>query len=337
MKILFIFIVFLQGCSIPYLAHVSKGQLQILNQRKKIEKVLEEGKLTPKQKNKLKTILDIKDFATKKLHLSSGDNYTHFVDLKRENLAYNLVVCPKDALKPYTWWFPFSGRVEYLGFFEKEYALETQKEYAEDGYDTYLRGVSAYSTLGWFNDPIFSTMLKYSEESLANLIIHELTHGTIYKKGDTVFNEGVATFIGNKGTLEFIASKHGRFSRIFRKALANQYDELLFSKFIDKEIKNLNLFYKDCIHKYCNREKEFQNIKKRFKKIKFKTDSYDYFKKLPLNNAVLIGFGQYQQGLEILEEVWVKNKKDLRQTIEFLKRVQDEDDPMKFLRNWSNK
>lgn len=339
MRILFLCLVFLQGgCSLHYIAHVSRGQMQLMKGREKIEEVIQKDDLTAQQKLKLKFVLEVRKYAIESLGLSASQSYTQFVDIKRDVVAYNLVVCPKDHLKPYDWWFPFIGNVEYLGFFDKKYALETQKEYEEEGYDTYLRGVSAYSTLGWFDDAVFSTMLKYDEGSLANIIIHELTHATIYKKGDTAFNEGVATFVGNKGSLAFLIQTFEKKSKIVKRTKDLDYDELLFSKFIDRSLNELNRYYQSLVSsevKIKKREDEFVKIKRNFLKLKlqFKTHAYDYFEKLSLNNAILISFAQYQKDLNIFEKVWIKQKKDIKRMVEFLKKIQDEDEPMGYLKD----
>ncbi|MBI2645717.1 MAG: aminopeptidase [Deltaproteobacteria bacterium] len=326
----------LEGCSLPYLAHVSRGQIQIINRRQKIEEAIQKGKVSDAQKKKLELVLEVRTYAIEKLKLKASENYTKYVDLKRDSVAYNLVVCPKDSLNPYTWWFPFVGRVAYLGFFDKEYALKTKKEFEEDGYDTYLRGVSAYSTLGWFDDPVFSTMLSFRDETLANVIIHELTHGTIYRKGDTPFNEGVATFVGNKGALEFLKEKYGAHSQPYQSALEAQADDLLFSAFISEQRKKLDAYYGSSQswvgdpseEKVLKREGEFLKIKKNFQKLKlsFKTSSYLYFDRLPLNNAIFVAFGQYYEDLSLFEKVWEKHNYDLLKTIDFFKQRTSDDE-----------
>lgn len=327
MRILLFFVgvlFFLEGCSLPYLAHVSRGQIQILNRRQKIEEAIQKGQLTSEQKRKLNLILDVRKYAFETLKLKESESYTKYVDLDRDAVAYNLVVCPKDRLDSYTWWFPFVGRVAYLGFFDKEYALKTKKEFEEEGYDAHLRGVSAYSTLGWFDDPVFSTMLSFRDETLANVIIHELTHGTIYRKGDTPFNEGVATFIGNKGALEFLKEKYGARSQPYQGALDAQADDLLFSAFISQWIKKLEAYYasdQSSEEKVLKREGEFLKIKGDFQKLKpkLKTSSYFYFDRLPLNNAVFVAFGQYYEDLSLFEKVWEKHHRNLLEAIEFFK------------------
>ena len=328
---------FLQGCSLTYLAHVTTGQLRILEKKEAIQDVIRQKKLPPEKISKLRLIEDIRKFAFQQLGLSENKNYTEYVELDRDVVAFNLVVCPKDSLIPHSWWFPFAGRLSYLGFFNKHYALELQKEYDEEGYDTYLRGTSAYSTLGWFDDPVFSTMLAYSEEMLTNLILHELTHATIYKSGQTEFNEGAATFIGNRGAIAFLITKYGRNSFQHLEAVKGQHDDVIFSQFLRRAREKLKRYYEQPVSraaKIQRREKLFEDIKTEFRKIRagFKTEAYAYFEGLPLNNAVIAGFGQYYHDLELFEKVWLRQNKDFKKTVKILKQAETREDPFEYLR-----
>src|SRR3989338_4191590 len=318
----------MSGCGFPYLVHVTKGQLQLMHQRQNIREELEEGTVSFEQKKKLQLVLEVRRYALETLKLEGEQNYIKYVHLERDSVAYNLVVCPKDRLEPYRWWFPFVGSVEYLGFFDKDYALENKKEYEEEGYDVYARGASAYSTLGWFSDPVFSTMLKFSDATLSNIIIHELTHATIYRKGETSYNEGVATFIGNRGSKDFLIQKYGANSKEYVEAKNSEEDDFLFSQFMKGARKDLEAFYQKPLtkeDKIQGREKIFLKIKSDFLalKPKFKTNAYAYFDKLTLNNAVIIAFGQYYQDLSRFEKIWEENGKSLPRTIEFLSKIKD--------------
>lgn len=330
------------GCS--YLAHVTKGQIAIMNKAEPISSVLKQGRLSSADQEKLKLILEIRDFSSKALGLTPDGSYLEYVDLsklRRDAVAYNLVVCPKDRLEPHTWWFPFIGRIGYLGFFDREYAFETKKEYEEEGYDTYLRAVSAYSTLGWFDDPIFSSMLSFRQDQLANLIIHELTHATIYKSGDTLFNEGIATFIGNKGSIAFMVQKYGEQSKQRRDALDAQHDDLLFSKYIEKAKKRLDQFYSQPLtkeEKVERREKEFHLLRNDFIKLKaaFKTKDYEGFERIIFNNAVFAGLEQYYGDLSLYEKIWEIHHRRFVVMIDIFKRAEAEEDSIGYLKKIAN-
>lgn len=323
-KIILIFCLpFLTSCSIRYLAHVTKGQIQLMTSRQNIQEAIDEQKFTPEEVQKLSLVLDVRQFGIDTLGLEKTKSYEKVVQLNRPYVAYNIVVCPKDKLEPVSWSFPFAGSVAYLGFFDLDYAKEYQKDYEAENYDVYLRGVSAYSTLGWFDDPLFSSMLQYREDTLANLILHEMAHATVYVGGNTEFNEGMATFIGNQGALDYFEKKHGKNSKFYKNARASQEDEILFSGFIQKAKQKLTQFYtltsKDMVLQ--KRKQVFQDIQREFKeeispKLKI---SYQGFLDLPLNNAVMVGLGQYVSQLDLFQKIWLKNGKNLKKMILYLK------------------
>ncbi len=314
-----------------------------MNKTEPISVVIKRGGLSQAEQEKLRLILEIRDFSSNALKLSLDGSYLEYVDLsklRRDAVAYNLVVCPKDRLEPHLWWFPFIGNIGYLGFFDKEYAFETKREYEEKGYDTYLRSVSAYSTLGWFNDPIFSSMLSFREDQLANLIIHELTHVTIYKSGDTLFNEGVATFIGNKGSIGFMVQKYGKNSKQHLASLHAEHDDLLFSGYIEKAKSRLQKFYNGPLsenEKIQKREREFEALKNDFLKLKpsFKTHDYDGFQNIRFNNAVFAGLEQYYGDLSLFEKIWKKHHGNTAVMVQLFKKAQDEKDPIAYLKSES--
>ena len=149
----------------------------------------------------------------------------------------------RTASNYYHWNFPITGKVTYKSFFTKEGALKEKRFLEGKGYDTFVQQAGAYSTLGWLKDPIFSSMLRWDEATLANLILHEMTHTTIYFKGQTDFNEQMATFVGNRGAIDFLTEKYGKGSIEVFEAIYNQEDDLLFSRWIDQACQRLSNFY----------------------------------------------------------------------------------------------
>jgi predicted aminopeptidase len=233
----------------------------------------------------------------------------------------------KDHLQLYVWKFPIIGRVTYKGFFTREDVLKEKKLLEGMGYDTFVHGVGAYSTLGWLKDPIFSSFLDWGEEALANLILHEMAHGTIYFKGETDLNEQMATFIGNRGAIEFLAEKYGPESKEVVEAMRNQEDDLLFSEWIDQACQRLSTYYGREIsrdEKLRGRGEIFQSIKEEFREIKdqLKTDSYKDFEKLDLNNAVLLAYRRYIHRLWKFEILYEQLGRDIRRVVEYFKTIQ---------------
>jgi predicted aminopeptidase len=194
------------GC---YILTQAQGQLRVLLNSERIDTLLADRNVPDQIKLKLLLVREIKAFGEHDLGLKRSSNYESFYDTKGQPITYIVSACRKDRFEPYLWWFPIVGDVPYKGFFHQEDAQEEARALKEEGYDVALGTAAAYSTLGYFPDPILSTMLDYPEEHLVALILHELTHGTIYLPGGTDFNEGLASFVGWQGALEFARMRYG--------------------------------------------------------------------------------------------------------------------------------
>ena len=169
-------------------------------------------------------------------------------------------------------------------------------------------------------------MMKWDQVTLANLILHEMSHATIYFKGETDFNEQLATFIANRGTIDFLIEKYGMGSKEVAEAIHIQEDDLLFSKWMDQVCQRLSNYYAKEIsrdEKLRGREEIFRSIKEEFREIKvqFKTDCYKDFEKKELNNAVLLAYRRYIHRLEKFETLYESMGKDIRKVVEFFKKI----------------
>ena len=191
------------------------GQLTIVWNTKPVEEVLNDKYVPDSIKQKLILISEIKKFAFDSLGINENENYITFFDQKGKPILWVVTACPPFEMKAYEWDFPILGRFSYKGYFNHEKALTEEKKYSTLGYDTDVGEVSAWSTLGWLKDPILSSMLKRKPGSLANLIIHELTHGTLYVKDNVDFNENLASFVGDFGARKFLIQKYGASSKEF--------------------------------------------------------------------------------------------------------------------------
>lgn len=188
---------------------MGKGQLDIVYGARPIEEVLVDNQVADSVKTKLKLILEIRAFAFDKLGLKRNDNYSAFYDQKGKPAIYVVSGCEKFSLTPYRWSYSVLGKMPYKGFFEKAPAEAEKQRLIAEGYDADLGGAAGWSTLGWFPDPVLSQMLNYNEGDLAELIIHELTHGTIFVTDNVEYNENLASFVGIKGAIEFLKLKYG--------------------------------------------------------------------------------------------------------------------------------
>ena len=197
------------ACSPTYVLRAAWEEGKILNRRKPIARIVQDTATDWETRDKLLLVLQARQFAADSLRLNAGNSYTLFSRVESDTLVMVLSAAHKDRFQPYTWWFPIVGRVPYKGFFELEDALAAQRKLEAQGYDTYLRPSAAFSTLGWFNDPLLSTLLRYDRVSLANTVIHEIFHNTFFAPGQAVFNESLANFVGGRGAIEFFCRRDG--------------------------------------------------------------------------------------------------------------------------------
>lgn len=199
---------FLWGCETArFYTQAVKGQLQILSHRQKIEKLLDSLETPSDLKGQLSLTLQIRDFAEEEMDLPAKGNFLSYCDLNRDFVVWNVYATEEFSLDDKTWWYPFVGNLSYRGYFSKQDAQRYANKLRPRGYDVYIGGVDAYSTLGWFHDPVFNTFIDYDETDLAAIIIHELAHKKIFAKGDTDFNEAFATAVEREGVKRWLLAR----------------------------------------------------------------------------------------------------------------------------------
>jgi predicted aminopeptidase len=190
-----------------YLARGAWEETRILERRRAIVDVLADPATPTAVRAKLQIVVDARRFAADSVRLKTGDSFTTYSTLAHDTLVLVLSAAYKDQLKGYSWWFPVVGRVPYKGFFDFAAAQEAARQMDADGFDVYLRPSPAFSTLGWFNDPVLSTTLGSDSIDIANTVIHEVTHNTFYAPSSAVFNESFANFVGARGAAWFFRSR----------------------------------------------------------------------------------------------------------------------------------
>ncbi len=197
----------LAGCAGPaWYAQAISGHLALMNQRVEISEVLAEGKMDPALQRDLKLAMEIRDFAIDQLGLPENDSYTEFVQTGRHAVSWNIVAAPEFSLEAKRWCFIVAGCVSYRGYFDQHKAERFATTLEKKSYDVTISPAIAYSTLGWFDDPLLDTMLQYPDEQLAAVIFHELAHQQLYVKGDTAFNEAYASFVEEAGVRAWLQS-----------------------------------------------------------------------------------------------------------------------------------
>jgi len=238
-------------------------------------------------------VKDIRAFAMNELGLAESRNYTRYVEIDRNYLAAIVSASAKDSFRRYEWNYPVVGKLPYKGFFKIEDARKERDRLEKQGLDVWLRGVDAFSTLGWFKDPLFSYMQNYSTERLAALIIHELVHATVFIKGQAKFNEELAEFIGNKGARIFMEKRYGLDSAEYRQMLDSNIDSQNYIAFIQKLIAELDALYSSCASReeiLTGKDSIISAAKKRFDdeyESRFSSDNYRFFSEILINNAFL--------------------------------------------------
>ncbi len=322
------------GCLLSYLVANGTEQFKIMNKREPIEKALNSPQVTEETKKKLRLALKVREFTEKELSFKPTQNYKTYVDLKRPYVTWVLIVSPKNDVKAHLWKYPIIGALPYRGFFSKEETVEEEKKFPKNKHDTFIRGVTAYSTLGWFDDPLLSTMITGEDSDLVNLIIHESAHATLFIKSQADFNERLATFLGNKGTEFYYSKTEGPDSPTLKKIKGEDEDEKIFSDFITEEIKSLKEWY--TIHPDLEgRDERIKEIMKRFAaalKPKLRTDRFSRFEKVQLNNAYLASLNTYVYDLSDFEKLFEQVKGDFSAFLKTCKSLEREKDPSKKLK-----
>lgn len=190
----------LSGCAeLGYYAQAARGQMSLLTDAKPIDRWLSDPEVKDDLKARLKRVRDIREFAARRLNLPDNGSYKSYARLDRAFVMWNVVATPELSLRPETWCFPVAGCVDYRGYYDQREAQAFARQLRDRGLDVRVSGVPAYSTLGWFNDPVLSTFIHYPEAELARLVFHELAHQIAYAAGDSQFNESFATAVEEFG------------------------------------------------------------------------------------------------------------------------------------------
>jgi predicted aminopeptidase len=324
----------LAGCSPTYVLRAGYEQAKILSRRQPIERMIADPRTDPETRAKLQLVLEARAFAVDSLRLDVGQSYTTFAQLDSDTLVMVVSAARPDTFRAHTWWFPIVGSVPYKGFFREEQAQAEARRLQARGLDTYVRPAGAFSTLGWFNDPLYSSLLRYDSLSLANTVIHEVTHNTVYWPGQAAFNESFANFVGARGAIAFFCTRFGPRSAECVRAGAAWRDELRYGAFLSALVDELEALYaRDDLtaeQKVALREPIFAAAQTRFRdelQPQLEVLSFAGFARTPLNNATLIGRRLYYRRLDLFEE-WYQRYGDLQTALHAVIRyTRGEEDP----------
>jgi predicted aminopeptidase len=315
-----IFAFALVGCHAGYITHAAYEEVRILLRRKPISDELARTELPESTRAKLETVLAVRKFAANQLDLNVGGAYSTVAQVDKGAIVWVVMAAPRTSLKPYTWWFPIVGNVPYRGYFSHADANAEAARMEAQGYDTYVRSAVAFSSLGFFDDPLLSNLLGLTCIELAGVIIHELFHRTYFLMSDVMFDESSATWIGNRGAVEFFTRTEGADSPDTAAALGIYDSDMKFAAFLLQEQARLLTLYgsglpQDEILK--RRTVIFASIKSDYAELKPKLSGLERFDldETQLNNAVLLNYLIYFHQLDDFAKLLALNHNDLRATI----------------------
>jgi predicted aminopeptidase len=320
------FLVVWQWPLLIYGIQQGKGQLNVILNAKPINYFLEDENFPDSLKEKLIIAQQARTFAMHRLGLNDSENYTKMYDQKGEVLLWNLSACAPYQLQPYQWRFPFLGEMPYKGFFDLDKAKQEQVKLDKLGYDTRIRPVGGWSTLGILNDPILSNMLNRSDGALAEVIIHELTHSTIFIKNNIEFNENLASFIGEQGAQEFLAEKFKQSPEKFESYIVSEKDGWMFRQHMLIGTDSLNQLYLKMDNSLEDKNKStlkselIQKIVSQLDTVSFTNQRYKkiFDKQLP-NNAYFMSLKRYHSQKDTLNDLYANYDHNIKNMIEGLK------------------
>jgi predicted aminopeptidase len=329
------------ACSPVYVVKAGIAEARILRARRPITEVLADTATDARLRAKLAYVLEARRFAADELGIDVGDSYTMFTQLDRDTLALVVSAAPKDQIAPVTWWFPIVGRVPYRGFFSVEDALEAEADLQAEGYDTYVRPTAAFSTLGWFNDPVLSSTLVADEVEVVTTVLHELAHQELFVPGQVGFNESFAEFVGRTAAIQFFCTRRGGGQDSVKCLRAQQRwrDEQRFSVFLGDFVSDLETLYRDpslsLDEKIARREQVFADALARFDaEVTPELEGLTFagFRNSPLNNATLMGRIFYYNRLPDFAALLEQHGGDLTAVLELLvARAPEAEDPFDLL------
>ena len=304
----------LTGCTmLGYYAHLAQGQWQVLAAREPIAQLIADPHRDPELRRRLALALHARDFASTGLALPRNGSYTQFADIGRPFVVWNVFAAPELSLTGIEHCFPIAGCVAYRGYYREDRARAEAARLDAQGLDTYVAGVPAYSTLGWFDDPLLNTLLRGDDDRLIATVFHELAHQQLYVPGDTAFNESYASFVEEEGLRQWRA---GRGEAAQSAAYADR--EAAFVALVLDARQQLEQAYAAAVDDTARRaakQAAFADLHRRYHGLKAAWGGwagYDPFFSTPLNNAKLLPFGLYHQHVAAFAALFAREGRDWR-------------------------
>ena len=313
---------YLASDDVRYVTRAGLEETRILKSRQPISRLVRDSSIEPAVRGSLSLVLETRDFAAR-LGLAAKETYTTYADVGRDTLLLVLQAAPRDCICPHTWKYPIVGRIPYKGFFDTQAARREASRLAGRGYDTYLRPSSAFSTLGWFNDPLLSTTLTRDSVELAATVFHEIAHNTLYVKSATPFNESFAQMVGYRSAQAFFQQRGD--SVRAQQAADRWHDEIVLGEYYSALVGRLQTLYdsKPGPERLEEGRREAaawarSQLEGPFGR-RFRSFRVGRLTERPINNAQLIGATIYRSRLDLFERWYQQHDGDVRSSVGALK------------------
>ena len=319
------------GChTVSFYGQAIKGQYQIFAHQERIEAMVSSSNTPAALRGRLVVLEDLRAFARTELKLPADDQYLKYVDVHRPYVVWNVEAAPEFSLEPKTWWYPLVGSLEYRGYFSKQGATNYAASLKRKGYDVSVGGVEAYSTLGWFKDPVLNTFIFEPDAELAEIIFHELGHQRVFARGDTDFNEAFATSVGEEGARRWLKAKGN--PQALSEYLAHLERTRAFVHLVQKTRERLEALYGDTKTDHgrlkatdknrsvppeqlrAEKGQILEDMKREYAALKERStsdDDYSGWFKHPINNAHLNSVAAYYDFVPGFEQLLADNGGDL--------------------------
>lgn len=316
-------ILLLSACSdIGYYGHLLRGEMSVLHRRVPIAAVLADPKADAGLKSRLQLVEHARAFSIARLSLPDNGSYTLYADIGRPFVVWNVFAAPEFSLQGHEWCHLVVGCLAYRGYYEESRALAESQALKAKGLDVHVAGIAVYSTLGWFDDPVLSTMLAWTDDHLLETLFHELAHQQLYMKGDTAFNESFATFVGEQGLREFRASR----GEPPPDAQISERREQFLALLMDARDRLQAVYARPLPADAMRAAKrdEIEALRRRYAALRAEWRGYagyDRWFEGEINNAKLLPIGLYQKWVPAFAALFEQSRRDWPRFYEAAKRI----------------
>lgn len=314
------------SCSPGYVLRASWEEANILMDRKPIDEVLDSDSTDEDLRKLLFEVRRSRNYA-QEIGFNAGGSFSYYTKVDRDVLVWVVSAAPKNKLEFKTWWFPIVGSVPYKGFFEKDDGMAELKSLSEDGYDAVLRPSQAFSTLGWFDDPLLSTMTKTDINTLVDTVFHELLHNTIWLPNHVPFNESLANSVGAFSAIEYFSHYYSPAHQFTLEAKSRWKDEVRYGRFISQVCADLRAFYRQHEDKeiaevvelrkefFAKASERWEVERKNFTSERYRRQNFQ------TNNASLLAETIYLSNLHLFDGLYKKSGEDLQKYLALVRQV----------------